>query len=204
MMNKIDAVIAAGIGEVTAWYFIYLLGQPGAIEKLGVFGGILWSLAVIFPILAVCGLWVASLIGKKYLSIYQLAKFLLIGAIATIFDLGILALFIQFSGITAGIYFIIFKAASFIIATVLKYVPDKLWAFKKSSTSNVAKEFIQFFVVTFIGLGINVLVASFIVNQIGPQWGLPDKLWANLGGIGAVLVTFAWNFAGYKFFVFKK
>jgi len=39
MMNKIDAVIAAGIGEVTAWYFIYLLGQPGAIEKLGVFGG---------------------------------------------------------------------------------------------------------------------------------------------------------------------
>jgi len=118
--------------------------------------------------------------------------------------LGILALFIQFSGITAGIYFIIFKAASFIIATVLKYVPDKLWAFKKSSTSNVAKEFIQFFVVTFIGLGINVLVASFIVNQIGPQWGLPDKLWANLGGIGAVLVTFCLEFAGYKFFDIQK
>ena len=204
MMNKIDAIIAAGIGEVTAWYFIYLLDQPGAIEKLGILGGMIWSLAAVFPVLAVLGLWIASLIGKKFLSVYQLAKFLLIGVVATIFDLGILALFIQLSDVTAGIYFSVFKAISFVVATGLKYVPDKLWAFKKNNTSGVTKEFLQFFVVTLIGLGINVYVASFIVNQIGPQFGLPDKLWANLAGIGAVLVTFAWNFVGYKFFVFKK
>lgn len=203
-MNRTDAIIAAAIGEVTAWYFIYLLGQPGAIEKLGGLGTALWLLAIIFPVLAVLGLWIASLIGKRILSIYQLAKFLLIGVVATIFDLGILALFIQFSGITGGIYFRIFKSVSFIIATGLKYVPDKLWAFKKHGSAGIAKEFTQFFVVTLIGLGINVYIASLIVDQIGPQFGLPAKLWANLAGIGAVLATFVWNFIGYKFFVFKK
>jgi len=66
MMNKIDALIAASIGEIVSWYFIYLLGQPGAIEKIGIFGNILWSLTIIFPLLAILGLWVASLLGKFF------------------------------------------------------------------------------------------------------------------------------------------
>jgi putative flippase GtrA len=204
MMNKIDAVIAAAIGEATALYFINLLSEPGAVEKLGSWGGRLWALAIIFPILAVFCLWIAAILGKKLVSIYQLAKFLLIGVIATIFDLGTLSLFINIFAATSGPYYNIFKATSFVIATVLKYIPDKYWAFKKKETTNVTKEFLQFFVVTLVGLSINVFVASFIVNNIGPQFGLPAKLWANLGGIGAVLVTFAWNFIGYKFIVFKK
>jgi len=203
-MNKTDALIAAAIGEATAWYFINLLGEQGISDKLGPLAGQLWLLAIIFPILAPLGLWVASLLGKKIVSIYQLAKFLLIGVIATIFDLGTLALFINMSGIDSGIGFNLFKGTSFIIATILKYVPDKYWAFKKRESSNVKKEFVQFFAVTLIGLGVNVFIANFIVNVMGPQFGLPAKLWANLGGIGAVVVTFAWNFIGYKFIVFKK
>jgi len=203
-MNKFDAIIAAAIGEATAWYFINLLGEQGVVEKLGWLGQYLWILAIIFPILAALALWIASLIGKKFVSIYQLAKFLLIGVIATIFDLGTLAFFINVSGISSGLGFNLFKGASFIIATVLKYIPDKYWAFKKKEAANIKKEFIQFFAVTLIGLAINVFIADFIVNVTGPQFGLPAKLWANLGGIGAVIVTFAWNFIGYKFIVFKK
>ena len=203
-MSIIDLLIAAGIGEATASYFANLLSGPGVVEKLGPWGQQLWLLSIIFPILAALALWIASILGKKFVSIYQLAKFLLIGVIATIFDLGTLALFIDISGIDSGIGFMIFKALSFIIATILKYVPDKYWAFKKREGSDIKKEFLQFFTVTLIGLTINVLIATIIVNIIGPQFGLPAKLWANLGGIGAVLVTFAWNFIGYKFIVFKK
>lgn len=203
-MKKIDATIVAGIGLITAWYFYNLLSQKGAIEILGVFGGWLWLLFVVFPPLAILGLWIASLIGKKFVFIYQLAKFLLVGVMATIFDLGALALFIGLSGISAGIGYNIFKGASFILAVIIKYIPDKLWAFQKKGSENVKKEFAQFFAVTFIGLGINVFAADSIVNRIGPQWGLSAELWANLGGIGAVLVTFLWNFVGYKFIVFKK
>ena len=203
-MNKIDTIISAIIGFLTAWYFFGLLNQPGAIEKLGIFAAWLWLLFIIFPIGATIALWIASLLGKKFVSIYQLAKFLLIGVLATIFDLGTLSFFITITGIAAGAGFIVFKAISFILATILKYIPDKFWAFKKKETANVKKEFIQFFAVTFIGLGINVFIANLIVNVTGPQFGLPAQLWANLGGIGATVAVFAWNFIGYKFIVFKK
>jgi len=203
-MKKIDAAIAAGIGGITAWYFYGLLNQEGAINKLGIFGQWLWLLFIAFPILAPFGLWVASLIGKKFISVYQLAKFLLVGVMATIFDLGALALFIGISGTTGGAGYNLFKGTSFVLATIIKYIPDKLWAFKKNGSENVKKEFVQFLTITLIGLGINVFIADLIVNRVGPQWNLPAELWANLGGIAAVIVVFAWNFAGYKFIVFKK
>ncbi len=199
-MSKIDAIIAAAIGEITALYFINLFGEA----NLGIVNSYLWALAVIFPLLSAFCLWVAFLVGKKFLFIYQLAKFLLIGVAATIFDLGTLSLFINLAGATSGAAYNVFKGISFVVATVLKYIPDKYWAFKKKETAGIKKEFSQFFAVTLIGLGINVGVAHVIVNVIGPQFGLPAKLWANLGGIGAVIVTFAWNFVGYKFIVFKK
>ena len=66
------------------------------------------------------------------------------------------------------------------------------------------KEFGQFFIVTLIGLGLNVGVASFVVNVIGPQFGLNETLWANIGGITAAFGVTVWNFIGYKFIVFKK
>jgi len=158
----------------------------------------------VFPLLAAIALWIADLIGKKYLFVFQLAKFLLIGVLATIFDLGTLGLFLGISGISAGITYDLFKGTSFVIATVLKYIPDKFWAFKKSETTNVKKEFAQFFVVTLVGFFINVFIADFIVNRLGPQFGLPAQLWGNIGGIVAVIAVFAWNFIGYKFIVFKK
>lgn len=204
MIKKTDIAIAAAIGEITAIYFYSLLSGEGVAEKLGGLAGHLWTLMVIFPILAAFCLWIASLIGKKFLSVYQLAKFLLIGVMATIFDLGILNLFVRFTQISSGLAFDLFKGTSFIIATIVKYIPDKYWAFKKKETENIKKEFSQFFIVTFIGFVINVSIAHVIVNAIGPQFGLPAQLWANLGGIGAVIVTFAWNFIGYKFIVFKK
>jgi len=203
-MKKIDALIAMAIGALTALYFINLLSEPGFVEKLGPLAGWLWLLLIVFPILAPLGLWIADLIGKKFLFVFQLAKFLLIGVLATIFDLGTLSLFIAWSGISSGLSYDLFKGTSFVIATILKYIPDKFWAFKKSKTMNVKKEFGQFFAVTLIGFFINVGIAHFIVNVMGPQFGLPSALWGNLGGIAAVIAVFAWNFVGYKFIVFKK
>jgi len=203
-MKKIDVIFAAIIGEITAWYFMSLLQEKGLVEKLGGLSSFLWVMLIIFPILSALCLWIAYLIGKKFLFVFQLAKFLLVGVLATIFDLGSLSIFIGIFGITSGLSYDIFKGISFIIATIGKYIPDKFWAFKKQETTGMGKEFSQFFIVTLIGFVINVLIADIIVNRIGPQFGLPPKLWAQLGAMGAVVVVFAWNFVGYKFIVFKK
>lgn len=198
-MKKYDIILALITGEITAWFFYALLQDFNLkIDFLG------WVLAISFPILAVIGLWVSFLLGKKFLWIFQAAKYLLIGVLATIMDLGILNLLINISGIATGLHFSVFKGISFTTATCAKYAGDKFWAFEKMEKEGLGKEFGQFFLVTLVGFVINVGVASFVVNNAGPQFGLTPKLWANVGGIVAAFGTIAWNFAGYKFIVFKK
>lgn len=200
-MKKYDIVIAAVTGEIVALYFLNLLRDLAAQNAL--FSKILWLLPFVFPVLSVFGLWIAYLIGKRFVFVFQLAKFLLIGALATIFDLGTLSLFIKYFAVTAGLGYAFFKGVSFIIATSAKYFADKFWAFKKTGSSQLGAEFGKFFLVTLVGLVVNVATASLIVNQISPPFGFSLEFWANLGGMAAVLTTFAWNFIGYKFIVFK-
>ncbi len=197
-MKRIDIILALITGEITAWFFYYLLKDTTFnINYLDLI------LAVSFPILAVIGIWISWLLGKKFLWIFQLAKYLLIGVLATITDLGVLNLLMWGSAITAGVLFSVFKGISFIVATCAKYFGDKFWAFEKMGKKGMGKEFSQFFVVTLIGLGLNVGVASLVVNVIGPQFGLSETLWANVGGIAAAFGITAWNFIGYKYLVFK-
>lgn len=197
-MKKSDIIIALITGEIVALYFWNLFKEAKLLAP------VLPFLTIIFPVLSVICLGIAYLIGKKFLFIFQLAKFLLVGALATIFDLGTLSLFIKFLGVTAGIYYLIFKAITFIIATTAKYFIDKFWAFEKKETAGLGKEFTQFFIVTLIGLAINVAAAWLTVDVVGPQLGFSAETWANIGGIIAAFVTFTWNFIGYKFIVFKK
>ena len=198
-MKKIDIVLALATGEVAAWFFY------GILRNLGIeIPFLVWILAILLPILALIGIWIAFILGKKLLWIFQAAKFFLVGVVATLVDLGVLNILIWFSGIATGLFFSIFKGISFIVATCSKYLGDKFWAFEKMEKVGMGKEFSQFFAVTLIGLAINVGAASLIVNVAGPQFGLTEKLWANIGAILAAFVSAIWNFIGYKFIVFKK
>ncbi len=197
-MKRIDIVLALVTGEITAWFFYYLLKDVAS--GIPYFQ---WILAVSFPILAVMGIWISWWLGKRFVWIFQLAKYLLIGVLATITDLGVLNFLMLASGVTFGLWYSVFKGISFIVATCAKYFGDKFWAFEKMEKKGIGKEFGQFFIVTLIGLGLNVGMASLVVNMIGPQFGLSGTLWANIGGIAAAFGVTAWNFIGYKFIVFK-
>ncbi|MFH1509534.1 MAG: GtrA family protein [Candidatus Nealsonbacteria bacterium] len=198
-MKKVDVILALTTGETAAWFFSGIAKELNLeIENLSLI------LAVLFPVLAVFGLWLCWLLGKKYIWIWQLAKYLLIGVLATILDLGILNGLILASGVATGVAYAIFKGISFIVATSAKYFGDKFWAFEKMERSNMGKEFGQFFFVTMIGLGLNVGIASFVVNGVDPQLGLSASAWGTVGGIAAAFGVMTWNFIGYKFFVFKK
>jgi len=194
-VKKLDVIIALIIGELTALYFAFIFKD--------IYCGA-WALIVIFPILSIACLWIAYLIGKKYFFILQSAKFLLIGTLGTLIDLGVLNILIWISGISSGLLFPVFKTISFVIANCSKYFGHKFWVFEKKEMIGAKKEFGKFFLVSLGGLIINVTIASLIVNLIKPQFGLSETIWANIGGIVAALVTVIWNFLGYKFLVFKK
>lgn len=198
-MKKIDLILTLVIGEIIACFFYGILKNLRVeIKFLGLI------LAISFPILVSIGIYINWLLGKKFLWIFQAAKFSLIGVLATSVDLGILNLLIQIFKIDEGLPYSIFKGISFIIATCSKYLGDKFWAFEKMERRGMEKEFGQFLLVTLLGLIINVGVASLVINVFGVQFGLTKKIWANIGGIIAAFVTAIWNFIGYKFIVFKK
>ncbi len=203
-MKKADIILALISGEGVAWIAYSLL--KGA-EVESIFGlaisSLLWALFVIFPVLSLFGLWIGWLIGKKYLFVFQVAKFLLIGVLAVLVDLGVLNILMSLFGVAAGWGFVLFKAISFIVATFSKFWGNKFWAFEKAETEKMGKELLQFYVVTLVGMAVNVGVASFIVNSVGPQLGLNLQVWANIGAIVAAVAGAAWNFLGYKFVVFK-
>jgi len=99
-----------------------------------------------------------------------------------------------------------------LIATFTKYFGDKFWAFEQMDKEGMKKELGKFYLVTLVGMAINVFVASFVVDFLGmhiitlfgSELGMNAKMIANIGGIAAALAAAVWNFFGYKFIVFKK
>lgn len=204
-MKKVDIIFGAILGEAVAWYFLLAFKELGNLA--GKFGmtpsSIYWLLPISFPILAVAALWIAYILGKKILIIYQFSKFFLTGTAITLVDLGVLNLLMWVTKIYAGSWFSVFKAVSSIVALTVKFLPAKLWVFEKSEKEKQKQEFGGFMVVGIVGLAINVLAATLIV-KLGPQLGFSEESWANIGAIGAAFIGLAWNFLGSKFFVFKK
>ncbi len=198
-----DLIISAAVGLLCA-LLILPIAQNFAIKQSWAL-----SLLVVLPILSVLGMWLTYLIATKIKVVYQLAKFVLVGALNTFVDWGILNLLIFLTSIASGYLYMVFKGASFLIATVNSYYWNKFWTFKKlsleggASEEKTGKEMLQFFVVSVIGFLLNVGIATLIVNVWGPQWGIGAVRWANVGAFAGTLAGMTWNFLGYKLIVFK-
>lgn len=204
-MRKSDIIAALIIGEADAWLIILIAKNiREALVAYPNFQSLINFLPIILPILAVLAVFFSHFIGKKILVIFQIVKFALVGTLNAFIDLGVLNLLILVSGIATGFLFSVFKGISFLLATINSYFWNKFWTFRKRGTAPYPKEFLQFFVITVIGFLINVGTASLIVNVFGPQFGMTENLWANVGAIFAAIIAAIWNFLGYKFLVFKK
>ncbi len=198
MLKRDDIVSILILGEIVGVFVIFTL------KNLGYFKNAHLSLLIIVPILALGALFIAGIVGRKFSAVFQFGKFASVGFANTAVDFGVLNLLLLLFGITGGICYSIFKGASFTIAVIHSYVWNKFWTFKRKKTEQVGGEFVQFLVVSLIGLGINVGIASLIVNYISAPAVVSPTLWANIGAAAAVAISMVWNFLGYKFIVFKK
>jgi putative flippase GtrA len=169
-------------------------------------------LVPILVVLTILGLVIASWIAQRFAAIWQIAKFVVVGGLNTLVDLGILTLLSAIAtppqtpwfGIFgfSVLFYSLYKAASFILANINSYYWNKYWTFNANTSDRPTTEFTSFFAVSIIGFLINISVASGIfhfvhLNITVNQMGL---LAAAVGSITGL----AWNFLGYKFFVFKK
>lgn len=162
------------------------------------------------------GLRIAFYIGQKIAIIYQIAKFGVIGVTNVLVDLGVLSLLTSFFAtafnirstdaiIGAVTFYSLYKSISFIIANINSYLWNKHWTFNQGDKQQTKSEFIQFFVVSLVGFLINVFVASVVFNIIiGSLTSFNAGQLGLLGAAAGSIAGLAWNFIGYKLWVFKK
>jgi putative flippase GtrA len=196
-MKRGDIIASLILGGIIGLFLAFILQGFG----FGIFSP--WILILVLPILAVIGTFIGELIGKKIPIILQLIKFAMVGFANTAVDFGILNLLMAASGIYSGKNIFFLNSISFIVAVIHSFFWNKFWTFRVKKTE-ATKEFLQFLIVSIIGLLLNSAIVYMITTWMKPMFGMGEISWANAGKIAATVISLIWNFIGYKFIVFKK
>ncbi len=175
------------------------------LKNIGIEFGWLFAVVLVIglSVFAIFALFILKLLSRWIPVFEKFGKFAAVGTLNTLLDLGVLNLLIFIVGISSGVGFVLFKAVSFLAGTTNSYLWNKLWTFQSKAPVS-AGEYVRFAGFTLVGTLINISVAASIVNGISAPNGINEKLWANIGALIAVAVSFLWNFLTYKNVVFKK
>lgn len=121
----------------------------------------------------------------------QFVKFVLVGVLSTLINFAIYAVLVlnHFNYLGAA-------TIAFIIATLNSYTWNRRWTFRAGPHRN--ERLLKFFLVQLVGLTINLLILSFLVEY----GGLEDhKLVAQIIANAFVVLS---NFLGNKFWTFQE
>ena len=131
--------------------------------------------------------------------VFEFLRFAITGLLNTVLDASVMNLLLLATGRQELVYYSLFKSISFAIAVIFSFFMNKNFVFKKQG------DFKVFVFISIIGALLNVGSATLGNNICGNFLGQHlFILCANFGFFLGAGVTIAWNFLGYKFFVFTK
>jgi putative flippase GtrA len=121
----------------------------------------------------------------------QAARYIVVGAVATLADMSVLYV------LTSGLHikYLISASAGFIAGLVLNYILSINWVFCSRKLGNAFAEFAVFGVIGLIGLALTDLVMYAGVELLG--------LYYMLTKLTAVVIVFAWNFCVRRAMLFS-
>ena len=95
--------------------------------------------------------------------------------------------------------------AGYLTATIVSFIPAKVFAFSAKESGNSKRESIKFLIIATIALGIQVSVTSltfdFVANKFFPQFSLfVREKGSHVVGMGC---SFLANYYGHKFLTFR-
>lgn len=120
---------------------------------------------------------------------WQFVKFGLVGFLSFLVDAGVYLILTRY----LAVFYLLAKMISFVVAATNSYIFNRTWTFR-SKNSQIRREFVKFFLISLIGLGINSLIMFLAVDLI--------KLNDLFGLVIATIITMFWNFTANKLWVF--
>lgn len=130
-------------------------------------------------------------------------KFLMVGALNTLIDFGVLNLLLVLTSVREGIFYSLIKIVSFLCAATNSYFWNKFWVFKNNKEISW-KEYGEFLSLASVAGFIDVFLSSLVVSFINPPFSfITPLIWANISAaVGSAPATLI-RFFGYKKLVFK-
>jgi len=199
MQNNKDFKFALILGIIIGVFLVPLELNLG----IGPKHPIVYAASVIgFPVLALLGLWIAKLLFARIPAVWQFVKFGLVGVSNTAINFGVLNSFVAITGITRGWPTYLFESIAFVCALFNSYIWNSHWSFENKNKRST-EEFIEFFLITFVGSQVNSLIVFGLSTYVHPVLNIPQKTWINLANVIATLTVMFWNFFGFKLVVFR-
>jgi len=201
-MNKKDFLMVAIAGFFTA---LFLLPTLKNVKLLGI-SNLFYLLMVILPILWMLALVVGRFLNRWFTWIYQFVKFCVIGFLNAAIDFGVLNLLSLYTGITSGFILGGVNVPGFIIAATNSYFWNKFWVFshKRQIGEKVSYGDLPTFVAVVVsGALVNSGLVVLFSTYFHPAFGMSPERWLNIAKVVASAAALAWNFIGFKLFVFR-
>lgn len=136
---------------------------------------------------------------EKYPTLLEIARFLLVGGLATVVDYLVMALTCYLLGFTAlseGVVNVIGTGCGFCVGLLVNYFLSVLFVFEHKGKSKSAYGFVVFALLSAVGLGIHLL-GMYIGNVV---WGLNE--WLVKSVLTAVVLVY--NYLSKRLLLFKK
>lgn len=124
--------------------------------------------------------------------IEQIFKFGVVGVICTVLDYGIMIILKEF----LGAHYLLASGMGFSISVVVNYVLSMKYVFEGKKDTDKKKEFVNYVVLSVIGLGLDQLTMGLLVEILG--------IWYIIAKAFSTGIAMIYNFISRKLLIEKK
>jgi putative flippase GtrA len=135
--------------------------------------------------------WRQWLIEPTDSTAIQFARYVFVGGLAFILDIGTLYLLTS----KASVHYLVSAAVAFLLGLTVNYLLSRAWVFPRRVLQNSTVEFAIFAVIGVVGLGLNELGMWLLSSVVG--------LYYLYSKIVTTAVVFFWNFTARKMSLFR-
>ncbi|MBI3305289.1 GtrA family protein [Candidatus Parcubacteria bacterium] len=196
--DALNATVIGVAAGLLAWYVLTSASVGNSLVRS--FLPWLW---LVVGIAAPVGLWFAAVLTRQLPTLYQFAKYGLIGVVNTLLSFAILNFLAHLTGVTQGLGAGVFVVMAFVIANTHSFLWNKNWTFNATAARAAPVQYLQFSAVTLTSSLLAALLVSAITHFASPPTGLTATQWLNVANLAGTILALAGNFLGFKIFVFN-
>ena len=134
---------------------------------------------------------------QKSFELTRFLRFLSVGALGTLIDFGLLTVLKL-----VGLPTLAANSLSFTAGVINNYVLNRHWTFADAHKSSWAAQFVQFALVSAVGLALNNTIMLLLESPLGALIGQPDWGYVPAKVIATGVVVF-WNYFANRLWTFR-